>query len=112
MKLEEMKYQRVNIDKLTKKVNALLDEFNNAVSFETQDKVFNKLNKVFDDAASDYTLISIHYTCDTNNEKYVADQEDASTTEPLLSDLAQKMNKALIASKFKDQYIEKYGEHL
>lgn len=112
MKLEEMKYQRVNIDKLTKKVNALLDEFNNAESFETQDKVFNKLNKVFDDAASDYTLISIHYTCDTNNEKYVADQEDASTTEPLLSDLAQKMNKALIASKFKDQYIEKYGEHL
>lgn len=42
MKLEEMKYQRVNIDKLTKKVNALLDEFNNAESFEIQDKVFNK----------------------------------------------------------------------
>ncbi len=109
---EEMKYHRPNLERIKKEYKALLEEFNNAPSFEAQNKALKKYFKMEDKISTDFTLIQIWYSIDTKNKKYQKDQEYIDEISPLISSLDNEFTKALIHAKYRKELEKKWGSHL
>ncbi len=111
-KLSEMKYQKLNLTKIKKDLNLIIDEFNSASNFEEQDKTFKKYNKYMDHLSTNITIASIRYNQDTLNEENAKNQEELDACLPELGAYTNLFTKALVDAKFRKEFEEKYGSHL
>ena len=111
-RFSEIKVHNITVEKIQKELNPLINSFKNAESFEEQDKIFKKINKIMDDLQTDISIIYVRYTINTTDAKYKKLQEHLDEISPYISAIANEFNKAMVESKFKDDFIKKYGDHL
>lgn len=109
---EEIAYTRPDMAELQEKFEALLNEMENASSFDAVVSAFNSLNDLRLDFDTRYTLVSIRHTVDTRDEFYEAEQDFFDENTPIYSGLINKLYHALLNSSFRAQLEEKYGKHL
>ena len=111
-KFSEMKFKKPNLKKIEKDFNTIIEEFENASCFEEQDKALKKMNKYSDHLSTNFNIAYVKYTCDTQDEENVKNQELLDEIQPLISVYFDKFNKALVKAKFRKELEEKWGKHL
>ena len=111
-KFSEIIVNDIDIEKIQSTLNPLIDAFNNAKSFDEQDEVFQKVNNAFDELQTDISIVYVRYTINTQDAKYAALQEKIDEVNPYISEIANKFNKAMVSSKFRSEFENKYGTHL
>ena len=112
MKFNEMKYVRPEIDEIKAQVESLIERLNKAESFEEAEKVFLEYDVLTGHVETMLTLSYIRHSVDTLDEFYDKENEFIDENMPLLSEVMQNWTMALLASPFKADFVNKYGELL
>ncbi|ERJ11198.1 M3 family oligoendopeptidase [Haloplasma contractile] len=112
MKFKDYKYERPDMQEVESRFNDLLEQFDNADSFETQDNVMKEIIQVRNDFDTMATLVSIRHSIDTRDEFYEKEQEYFDDVSPSYEGLVNKFYKSLVKSKFRNDLEEKWGSHL
>lgn len=112
LKFEEYPLHVPNEKKITSKLGSLVEELSKADSYESTVKVISKWNKYSEQLSTDFSIISVRYTLNTQDETYKAAQDKCDEISPLLSAYSNQFAKLLVASPFRAQLEKKYGSYL
>lgn len=112
MRFEDFAYTRPNMDEVERKYHAALAQFEAANSMEEQEAAIREINEVRNALSTDFNLVYIRHSIDTNDEFYKAEQDYLDEIEPLTKALDTKYYKALVKSPFRSQLEEKWGTQL
>lgn len=112
LKFKDYKYERPNLEVAQKQFGELLERFNNADSFEVQDKVMAEINELRNEFESMASLVSIRHTIDTTDEFYEKENDFIDEASPIYQGIISQYYAALINSKYKEELKDKWGEQL
>lgn len=109
MKFKDMPYKRVDFDKVSEDMKALMAELDAAKSGEEQFAVHKKFYALYDTVATNITIAQIRHDVDTADEFYSAEQDFYDEKMPELENLVVAYKKKLYESSYKDYLVEKIG---
>ncbi|WP_054955354.1 M3 family oligoendopeptidase, partial [Paenibacillus dakarensis] len=112
MKFSEYPYTRPDIKEIEQRFKTLLKQFDEASSFEEQDKVMSAINSLRQNVDTQATLASIRYSIDTNDSFYKAERDFMDEAEPVLQEYITDYYRALVHSKFRTELEAKWGRQL
>lgn len=110
-KFSEMQFKKPNLKKIEGDFNKMIEELEGATCFEDQDKVLKRFFKYADRLGTNFNIAYVKYTCDTQDEKNVKNQELLDEISPLVSVFFDRFNKSLVKAKFRPQLEQKWGKH-
>ena len=111
-KFSEFKFKKVDLNKIQKDFMEMMNAFQNATSFEEQDKILVKYFKYGEDLNTNFSIAHVRYTQDTTNEENIKNKQTLDEVGPLLGVFTNAFSKALVNSKFRKELEEKWGTHL
>ena len=109
MKFTEMPYTRPDVDGIRAELSAILAALNDASSAETQLAALERLNAVEGRVGTMAQLAYIRHTIDTRDAFYDRENDFIDENMPLLEEDIQRINRALLTSKFRGALEAKYG---
>jgi len=112
MKFSEMPYTRPDLEEVKKNTDELLEKFRSAATAEEQINAYlayEERQKVADTASS---LAYVRHTINTRDEFYDKEIEYLDEVGPAFQELGQKVNMALLNSRFRPQLEERFGKLL
>ncbi|ETI66421.1 M3 family oligoendopeptidase [Neobacillus vireti] len=112
MTFENYTYERPNLNDITTKFNAAIEEFKNAASVEEQSKAMNLINELRNDLGTMFNLCYTRHSIDTNDEFYKAEQDYMDELQPEVEGLVTNYYQALVNSQFRNELEEKWGKQL
>lgn len=110
MKFSEMPYKRLDIDALKSQLGQVLEALRTASSLDAQVAAIDRLNEISGHTATMSTLAYVRHTIDTRDEFYDKENDFNDENLPLLKELEQEINKAMLESPFRKELEEKYGK--
>ncbi|WP_018755058.1 M3 family oligoendopeptidase [Paenibacillus terrigena] len=112
MKFSEYRYERPDVAQIEEQFKALIQEFNEATSLEAQDALIGKINKLRSDVSTQFELVMIRHSIDTNDEFYKAEQDFIDETGPVIQEYITDYYRVLVNSKFREGLEAKWGRQL
>ncbi len=112
LKFKDYEYKRPDIEGYKKEVNERLEAFKAAETVEEQVELMTSLNKLENDISTMAELCLIRNSIDTTDEFYDKELEFMDEMLPEVEGVKTEYYKTIIASKFKTELIEKFGELL
>lgn len=112
MKFNELPYERPDIKEIEEKFDSLIKEFDNAASYEEQNRLMIEINQLRRKFESMGNIVYIRHTIDTTNEFYEKEQDYLDEVTPIYEGIISKYYNSLINSKFRNQLEEKWGKQL
>ncbi|CAG9620565.1 M3 family oligoendopeptidase [Sutcliffiella rhizosphaerae] len=112
MKFEEFVYTRPKMDEVEEKFMAALNTFKSAESVEFQEDAIRVINDIRNQLSTEFNLVYIRHSINTNDEYYKEEQDFLDEIEPLTKALDTKFYKALIESPFRNELETKWGKQL
>lgn len=109
---ENMKYTKPNLKKIQDQINAFISNFKNAGSAKEANLILKKYFKYRDKLVTNITIAEIRHSIDTTDKTYVKAQEVIDEIMPLISEVDNQFDIALVNSEFKNELQEIWGEHL
>ncbi|WP_055667378.1 M3 family oligoendopeptidase [Desnuesiella massiliensis] len=110
MKFSEFKYERPCMDQLEKKFDFLFNSFNEANSFEEQDKIMREINNLRREFESMANIVFIRHTIDTKDEFYEKEQNYFNEAIALYQGQVSRYYEILAKSKFRTELEAKWGQ--
>lgn len=111
MSFQNYNYERPDIEKVKKDFTSLIENFQNADSFETQNEVMKSIYALRNELESMMVLVSIRHSIDTQDAFYDKENEWFDEQSPIYQSLVVDFYRALVESKFKNELVENWGEH-
>jgi len=111
MKFTQIPYERPDIDALSKRMNALIQEFNDP-NEQKQFEAITEINKLRNHFETMFSFASIRYTQDTSNAQNQAEQDFFDNNEPAYTGMVTAFYRALTQSKYRTQLEAKFGRQL
>ncbi|GIO59443.1 M3 family oligoendopeptidase [Paenibacillus cineris] len=112
MKFSEYEYKRPDVKEIEQRFKQLIQQFEQAASFEEQDKAMSDINKLRSEFESMAEIAVIRHSIDTNDEFYKAEQEYIDEASPVYQEYITDYYKALVGSKFRGELEAKWGTQL
>ncbi|MBB3128074.1 M3 family oligoendopeptidase [Paenibacillus rhizosphaerae] len=112
MKFSEYEYKRPDVNEIEQRFKQLIQQFEQAASFEEQDKAMSDINKLRSEFDSMAEIAVIRHSIDTNDEFYKAEQEYIDEASPVYQEYITDYYKALVESKFRSELEAKWGTQL
>jgi len=112
MKFSNITYQRPDMNEIKKEFNVLFEEFKNAETFEIQDGIFEKINRLRSKFETLAVFVSVKHSIDTKDEFFDKENEYFDEINPEFEEINSIFYKELVNSKFRKELEEKWGEHL
>ena len=112
MKFQDYKYTRPDLLKIGKEMEVLLKKFNQAETFEEQNKTMEEINKIRSNVETMGNLVYIRHSIDTQDEFYAKEQDFLDENMPLYQNIVVKFYNELVNSKFRPQLEEVWGKQL
>ena len=109
MKLEEIKYEELNFDDIIEQFNKLIDKFEQAKTAKSQIEAAYEIEDLNRRIQTSAELCSIRYSQNVNDIYYSKQQEVWDEKAPLLEVCSNRLNKAIVSSKFKGQLSKEFG---
>jgi len=109
MKFKDMKYTRPDMSEVVKKVEQLIESLTKAKTFQEADKIFVEHDNESRHLQTAATLAQVRHTIDTRDEFYKTENDFWNEEMPKLGEFEQKWTMALLASPFRKEFEEKYG---
>ena len=110
MKFSQMEYQRPDLTALKAQIQALTKELQAAESYEAAKAVFLKKEELEKHISTQSTLAEIRHTIDTRDEFYDGEVRFWNGAQPQLEEDLQKWTMAMLASSFRKDFTEEYGD--
>lgn len=111
-KFSQLKFKKIDLEKIKSEFSSLVDEFKNSKTFEEQDKALTKIFKYSDELQTNMTIGEIRYTLDTRSKVNQKNQEMIDEVSPHISALFNSFEKELVKAKFIDDLKKKWGSYL
>lgn len=112
LKFKDYKYERPDLSKISDEFNKLLEDFSGARSFNEQNKVIERINKLRNNMDTMVALVNIRHSINTEDEFYIKENDFIDENEPKFQNLISKYYKELINSKFRKELEEIWGQQL
>ncbi len=112
MKFSDFEYSRPEIEKLSKKFDELLLQFEHAGSAEEQSRLMDAIGELRSEFDSMYNICSIRHTVNTTDKFYEKENEYFDLNTPLYQEMVTKYYKALLKSPFIDDLKSHKGDLL
>ncbi len=112
MKLQDIPYQQISIEEFETEWNALLQQMEQAATFEKQEAIISKLYQKREDFLTMYELAGIRYSQDTRNEELRKNRDYADEAFPQYENWVNNFYITLNKSPFKKEITEKWGSYL
>ena len=109
MKFSEMSYTRPDIDALLGQCKALAAKAAGAASGEELVNVYYEQSRAFADYNTAAQLASIHYTCDTRDAYWKAEQDFFDANGPAVENARVEISRAFLANAHVDALTEAFG---
>ena len=109
MKFSEMSYTRPDIDALLGQCRALAAKAAGAASGEELVNVYYEQSRAFADYSTAAQLASIHYTCDTRDAYWKAEQDFFDANGPAVENARVEISRAFLANAHVDALTEAFG---
>lgn len=112
LKFHEYPYERPDVKKIEDQFKTLLEAFNAAETFEQQDQAMTAINKLRGIIETQYQLVYIRHSVNTENEFYRAEKDYMDEAVPVLQEYFTDYYRTLVNSKFREALEEKWGSQL
>ena len=112
MKFCEMPYSRPNVESIKSVLCELTDNIKNAKSAADVKEAYAKICDVTEKYSTMASLAYVRHTVNTEDEFYNTENDFYDENGPIISDVLQGVNKALLFSKFKEELVACYGDLL
>lgn len=112
LKFSEIPYQQPDLEQLTKDFEILLQQFEDAPTFEAQSKILEAINVIRNEFETQASLVHIRHTIDTTDSFYEEQQKYFDQNSPAFVGLITKFYKVLTTSKFRNHLEEIAGNQL
>ncbi len=112
MKFSDYKYIRLNLEEIGRKMEVLLEKFNEAESFEAQNKLMEEINKIRSNVETMENLVYIRHSINTEDEFYAKEQDFLDENMPIYQGIEFKFYSELVNSKFRDGLEKAWGKQL
>ncbi len=112
IKFQDYKYERPDLVKIGEEVDSLLEKFNEAKTFEEQNKIIEEINKIRSLVETMENLVSIRHSIDTEDEFYSKEQDFLDENMPMYQNIVSKYYKALVNSKFREELEKAWGKQV
>ena len=112
MKFTEMPYTRPDLEQIKKDAEEILGRIQNAASAQEQVDAYLDFEAKSKEIDTNCTLAYVRHTIDTRDKFYDQENDYVDEIGPSLSELNQKINLALLHSKFRPELEEKLGKLL
>ena len=109
MKFREMTYTRPDIDALLARCKELAAKAESAASGEALVAVYYEQSRAFADYNTAANLASIHYTCDTRDAAWKAEQDFFDSNGPAVQNASVEISRAFLANPHVDALTEAFG---
>ncbi len=109
---KDYEYRRPNIEEMKEQQLSLIEQFKRAQTMDEQSSIIQQLNALSNDYATMANLVYIRASIDTNDEFYQAERDYFDEVGPELEEVTTEYYKALIASPFREQLENKWGQQL
>ena len=109
MKFREMTYTRPDIDALLARCKELAAKAESAASSEALVAVYYEQSRAFADYNTAANLASIHYTCDTRDAAWKAEQDFFDANGPAVQNASVEISRAFLANPHVDALTEAFG---
>ncbi|RKW41960.1 MAG: M3 family oligoendopeptidase, partial [Lachnospiraceae bacterium] len=111
MKFSQMKYQRPNMDEVTKHLKKVKQDIENATSGEELVEIIKDYNNNFSkDLQTMSSLAHVRYTINTKDEFYDKENEFWDENNPIIEALSTDISRAIYKSKFRKDLVDAFGE--
>jgi len=112
LKFEDYQYIRPDLEAVGEKFEKLLIDFNEASSFEEQNKIIKEINKIRSNVETMGNLVYIRHSINTEDEFYAKEQDFLDENMPLYQNVVVKYYEALVNSKFREELEKEWGKQL
>lgn len=112
MKFKDFVYERPDIEKIQQDFKLLFEGFKASQSFEEQDEVIRKINKLRNKFESMAQIVSIRHTINTADNFYEEEQNFYDENTPIYEGLISEYYELLTTSKFRSELKSKWGKQL
>ena len=109
MKFNEMTYTRPDIDALLARCKELTAKAAAADSGEALVETYYEQSRAFADYTTAANLANIHYTCDTRDAYWKAEQDFFDANGPAVSNASVEISRAFLANPHVDALTEAFG---
>ena len=110
MKFSQMEYKRPDLAALKEQIQALTAQLQAAERYEAAKAVFLKKEELEKHITTQSTLAEIRHTIDTRDEFYDGEVRFWNGAQPQLEEDLQKWTMAMLASPFRKDFTEEYGD--
>lgn len=110
IKFSEIPYTRPDIDKVKEEITKLTDELKSADSYNKARDAFVRKDALERHVESAATVVSIRHSIDTRDKFYDDEELFWNRTMPELQEYLQQWTEALLASEYRDELAEEFGE--
>lgn len=112
MKFHEMPYVRPNLEKIKEDSAAILERIRSAASAEEQLAAYMDYEEQRKEVDTACTLAYVRHTINTKDSFYERENDFADEIGPALQEVSQRIDLALLNSKFRPELEEKLGKLL
>ena len=109
---KDFDYKRPNIEDLKAQQLAIIEQFKKAQSVEEQSDLIEKFNVLSNDYSTMANIVFIRASIDTTDEFYQSERDYFDDVGPELEEVTTEYYKALVASPYREQLEEKWGQQL
>lgn len=109
MKFSEYPYERPDFEKLKAELAALAQKITDAADAKEQIVAFDEANRLIEEYATICSIAYVRNTVNTKDEFYDKEREYLDENGPALEEYNQKIDTALLGSKFRKELEEHYG---
>lgn len=102
MKISQMEYKRVDVDKACEQIDLFINEFNSAQTAEEQLAVDARICQLMEEIETSMSLSFIRFTQNTQDEFYQGEQDYYDEKGPLLEIKQRELDQCYLHSKFID----------
>ncbi|HBZ83296.1 MULTISPECIES: M3 family oligoendopeptidase [Brevibacillus] len=112
MKFSQIPYTRVDMANVEERFSSLLEAFQQAASFEEQDKVMGQLNELRQEVESAREVAQIRHTINTEDPFYKEEQDYWDEAGPVYQGIISRYYAAITQSAFRSELEQKWGAQL
>lgn len=110
MKFSEMQYTRLDMDDVKQQLTSHIEQLKAAESYEAAREVFLKMETLYKNIATQYTLAKIRNDIDTRDEFYDSEVKFWHTVLPEVEEYQQMWTNAMLESPFRKDFAAQYGD--
>jgi len=111
-KFTELEYRRPDLESVKEEFIKLLNKFDSAKNFTTQEDAIKEINALRADFSTAASIASVRNTIDTSNQYYEIEQTFFDQNGPVFQDLNIKFYVSLSKSQYQDELRKKFGNQL